>query len=160
MNQLIETLDLYFNKKAPQIPQGGKDFIVKVAPYLTIISILFMIPALLIIAGLNAMMPYQYAQYNGFGIWAVFTIVITVLYVMALPGLFKPSPKGWNYTFYAVLVSALQNLLMMNIVSLIIGLAIGFYVLFQVKSHYFGGPLMVTPAPVTPPTPPTQNPQV
>ncbi len=156
MNQLIETLNVYFGKKAPQLPKGGKEFIVKVAPYLVIISILFGLPALLALFGLGAVMPY--AVYGGLsGGWYIsllLSVVALVLEAVALPGLFKPSPKGWNFSFYSMLVSALSSLVMMNIVGMIIGLVIGFYILFQVKEYYFGGPIIIVPPSQTPPPPP------
>lgn len=160
MNQLIETLELYFGKKAPQLPPKAREVLVKIAPYITILGILLLIPAILVLLGLGTMLPtmapyasYGYA-YNNVMIIAIFSIVLAVLYIIALPGLFHPSPKGWNFMFYATLVSALQNILMMNLLGLVIGLVISFYILFQIRPHYFG-----MASPVTPPVPPS-NPQI
>ena len=75
-----------------------------------------------------------------------------VLYAIAVPGLFHRQAKGWNYSFYAVLVNGVGQLLVFNIIGLIVSLAISFYILFQVKPYYFGGATISTP-PVTPPRP-------
>ena len=145
MNQLIDTLDLYFGKKAPQMPAGIKEFIVKVSPWLSVVGVILTVPAVLAILGLGAYFS-SFARYgmvgygySGFGIWSVFTIIMTVLYIMAIPGLFKRSPSGWNFMFYAALVGGLQNLISFNLVGLVVGLLIGFYILFQLKPYYFGG---------------------
>ena len=156
MNQLIETLNLYFGKKAPQLPKGGREVIVKAAPYLVIVSVLLGLPAVLALLGMGAAMPYLVYGMN-YGVWYVslaLGVVAMVLEIIALPGLFKPSPKGWNFSFYSMLVSAVSNLVTMNIIGMIIGLIIGFYILFQVKEYYFGGPIVVVPPSQTPPTPP------
>lgn len=157
MDQLISTLELYFGKKAPQLPANIKEIIVKIAPYLAIIGAIVLLPALLLVLGLGSMfgaMPYgayggAYAPaYTGFGIWTLFTLIILVLHVIAIPGLFKRTSAGWNFMFYATLVSGLQNLLTFNLVGLVLGLIISFYFLFQVRPLYFGGMSSVaTPPP-------------
>lgn len=147
----METLDLYFGKKAPQLPAGFKEFLVKVAPWLVVISLVFSIPYLLTLIGFSAMaLPGMYAAgYGGFGLQAIFSIVLFVLHALALPGLFKRSPSGWNFIFYATLVSLLQSLIMFNVVGFVLGFVIGFYFLFQLRPYYFGevGPMPMSPAP-------------
>ncbi len=138
MNKLIETLDEYFGKKAPQLPAEVKEFIVKVSPYLAIISAVLAAPAILALLGLTSMfgfLPYMAAS-NGLGISVVVSIAVIVLNVMAIPGLFKRALSGWNYVFYGMGVSALGSLLMGNVVNALIGLAIGLYFLFQVRPLY------------------------
>ncbi len=139
MNSFVNTLDLYFGRKAPQLPVGLKSFLVKIAPYLTILSLLFAIPAVLALFGLSFAFGTAAGYAAGFSILGVLSIVVIILNAMALPGLFRRTPQGWNFVFYSVLVQAIQSLLMMNIVGLVIGLLIGFYILFQVRSYYFGG---------------------
>jgi hypothetical protein len=138
MNSLIATLDLYFGKKAPQLPAGLKSFLVKVAPYITLLGILFTIPVVLTLFGLSVGFGYGVGA-SGFSLSVILTIIVIVLEIIALPGLFKPSSKGWTMMFYATLVSLLQNLLMMNWVGFVLGAVISFYFLFQLKSYYFGG---------------------
>lgn len=138
MNKLIETLDGYFGKKAPQLPAEVKEFIVKVSPYLAILSAVLAAPAVLALLGLSSMfgfLPYMAAA-NGLGISVIVSIAVIVLNVMAIPGLFKRAMSGWNFVFYGLAVSALGSLLMGNIVNALIGLVIGFYFLFQVRPLY------------------------
>ncbi len=138
MNKLIETLNEYFGKKAPQLPAEVKEFIVKVSPYLAILSAVLAAPALLALLGLTSMfgfVPYIAAA-NGLGISVIVSIAVIVLNVMAIPGLFKRTMSGWNFVFYGMAVSTLGSLLMGNIVNALLGLVIGLYVLFQVRPLY------------------------
>ena len=138
MNKLIETLNEYFGKKAPQLPAEVKEFIAKVSPYLAIISAVLAAPALLALLGLTSMfgfLPYIAAA-NGLGISVIVSIAVIVLNVMAIPGLFKRTMSGWNFVFYGMAVSAFGSLLMGNIVNALLGLVIGLYVLFQVRPLY------------------------
>jgi len=150
MDALINQLNVWFGEKAPALPTKFKEILVKIAPWLSLISIAFSVPAILALIGISASFS-RYGMY-GYGVTSswfwIFSAAIIVLNILALPGLFKPSKSGWMFSFYAVLVSGLSNLVMMNIGGLIIGLAIGFYILFQIKPYYFGG------AQVMPPTTP------
>lgn len=144
MNNLIEQLDLYFGKKAPQLPSNVKEFLVKVSPYLAIISVVLF--ALSIFPILTAGFGYLgVAGYYGAGfsrtnlyVHLIISIVVAVIYLMAIPGLFKRTAHSWNLVLYATLVTALGSLITFNLTSLIIGLLIGFYVLFQIRSYYTG----------------------
>lgn len=172
MNDIISKLNLYFGQKAPQLPKEWKEILVKIAPYLSIVGVVLMIPGIMALLGARAMFSgfTRYGSYypagpsfGDFGIVIVFTIILAILYIMAIPGLFKKSSSGWNMLFYATLVSGLQSLIMMNLGSLVIGLLIGFYILFQIKPYYFGlATISETPAstnPVAPVAPqPPQSP--
>jgi len=59
-----------------------------------------------------------------------------ILEIVALPGLFKRTKNSWELMFYASLIMVLSYIFALNIGSLIIGGAISFYVLFQIKSYY------------------------
>ncbi|HEX8974063.1 MAG TPA: chromate transporter [Patescibacteria group bacterium] len=139
--QLEEFLNEYLVKKAPfAIPAGGKEFIVKIAPYLIIIFAILAIPAILVGLGLTAIFaPFAFFAGSfgtGFFLSAVFSLVAFIIELMAVPGLFARSKKGWNFAFYASLASLVGSLLAFNIVGGIIGAIIGWYILFQVKELY------------------------
>jgi len=142
MDKLILTLDEYFGKKAPALPAKAKEFIVKVSPYLAIIGAIFFVVALLpmitflisgygMLSALGAYVPTTSVYLN-----LAISVVVVLMYLIAIPGLFKRTKGAWNLMFYATLVSALGSLVTYNILGLIIGLLIGFYILFQVKSYY------------------------
>lgn len=144
-------LEEYLVKKAPfAIPAGGKEFIVKIAPYLVILAAIIAIPAILFGLGLSAFLaPFAavgYAMGYGFGFTAVISLVISivalVLELFAVPGLFKRTKSAWRLVFYASIVSLIGSIFSLSthygngIVGTLIGLIIGWYILFQVKDLY------------------------
>jgi hypothetical protein len=136
---LIGFLDFYLVQKAPfQIPDGGREWIVKFGPWITVVLLVLTLPPLLFALGVGTMLvPFSGAGYaTGFTYHVVVLIVQLVLTVMALPGLFARKMTGWKLLFYAQIVSVVGALLNYAIVgALIVGL-ISFYVLFQVRAKY------------------------
>jgi len=142
MDKLISTLDEYFGQKAPALPAAAKEFIVKVSPYLAILGVIIfaatILPALRFLTfGYGMMAAYgAYLPTTSLYIGLAVSAVTIILCLIAIPGLFKRTKGAWKLMFYSVLVSAVGSLLSYNIVGLVIGLLIGFYILFQVKSYY------------------------
>ncbi len=129
--------DEYLVEKAPfTIPQDIKDFIVKAAPYVTILGLIISLPAVLALLGIGVMAAFVPVA----GIIVFFSMALTgiafVLQAMAIKPLFARAKKGWLYTFYAGLLSFLAAILHGSIVWPIIGWLVGMYILFQVKSYY------------------------
>lgn len=136
---LIDLLDEYLVKKAPfQIPDGGKEFIVKFGPWITLVMLVLLLPLLLAALGLGAIVaPFAGVRYaTGFGLVAILTCVQVGLLGMSLPGLFARKMSGWMLLFYSELVSFVSSVLSGSIVGGIIGTLIGLYILFQVRSKY------------------------
>ena len=141
MSQLIATLDQYFGQKAPQLPANVKEFIVKISPYLAILGLIIfglsLIPMLTFVFGLGALAAYAaYVPMTNVYLSLVVLIIVELMYLIAVPGLFKRAKSAWNLMFYAQIVVAISSLIGLNILGAIIGLIIGFYFLFQVKSYY------------------------
>jgi lysylphosphatidylglycerol synthetase-like protein (DUF2156 family) len=143
MDKFISTLDEYFGKKAPQLPKGVKDFIVKVAPYLAILGIILYCFGLLSVLtflspGYRAMMGAYAGIIPMTNVYIALAIstVVAVLYAIAIPGLLKRKKSAWNLVFYSQIISIIGSLINFNLVGLILGVLIGFYVLFQVRSYY------------------------
>jgi len=141
LTQAEKTLDLYFGKKAPAMPENIKELIVKYFPYMIILGLLLTIPGIIMAFGLRSLWaPYAYLggvrrSFN-FSFWGLLSLVALVLQALAIPGLLKKSRKSWEYLFYASLVTALASLLNFDLGALVIGSAISFYILFQIKSFY------------------------
>jgi len=146
LKKLEDGLDLYLNKKAPQLPDSWKEFLVKLAPYLSIIGVILGIPAVLALFGLGTVAvpfgtlggmltgrPFLGIQYL---VNTTFLAIVIVLEALAISPLFKRASKGWRYLYYAALVSGVQNILNANVGGLVIGTLLSLYVLFQVKSYY------------------------
>ncbi len=136
---LIGFLDFYLVKKAPfQIPDGGREWIVKFGPWITVVLLILTLPILLVALGIGAVfVPFGGIGYaSGFGLLTIAVIVEIGLMIAALPGLFARKMAGWRLLFYAQLVSIVFSLLSGNIVGgLLFGL-IALYILFQVRTLY------------------------
>jgi hypothetical protein len=136
---LIGFLDFYLVKKAPfQIPQGGREIIVRFGPWITLILLILTLPLLLFALGIGAVfIPFGGIGYaSGFGVLTIFVIVEIGLMIAALPGLFARKMAGWRLLFYSQLVSIVYNVLSGSIVGgLLFGL-ISLYILFQVRALY------------------------
>ncbi len=129
------------NPKVPALPDNIKELLVKLAPWLIAISMLMLLPLILVALGISAVaMPFSYlgGMNAGFSytLSLVFTFGMIVLELMALPGLFKREMRAWRLVFYSTLLSLVQQLVSFNLGGLVIGGAISFYFLFQVKSKY------------------------
>ena len=136
---LVGFLDFYLVQKAPfQIPDKGREWIVKYGPWIAVFFLVISLPAILFILGLGTMLvPFAGVNYaTGFGYYSVVLLVHFALMVAALPGLFARKLSGWNLLFYSQLVSILSSLLTLNILSAIIGGLISLYLLFQIRPLY------------------------
>lgn len=142
--QLEGTLDEYFGKKAPALPQNIKEILVKVAPYLVIIGLIFTLPAILLLLGLGSVATVlapvggaqSVASVPTMWIGILLLVPVVILEAMAVPGLFSRKAVAWRYVFWAQLITIVSNLVRFDIVGGIISALIGFYILFQVKSLY------------------------
>lgn len=141
LDQLNSVLDEYLVKKAPALPENIKEAIVKYGPYLIIVGLVLSVPSLLLVLGIGAVAAPLVAL-GGVNTGAQFTFGILVSFVslilqaLSLPGLFKRSLSGWNFSYYSALISAIANLISFNLGGLVIGALISFYILFQIKSYY------------------------
>lgn len=136
---VIGFLDFYLVKKAPfQIPDQGREWIVKFGPWITVVLMILLLPVLLVALGIGAVfMPFGGVHYAaGFGLLTIVIIVEFGLMIAALPGLFARKMSGWTLLFYSQLVSIVYNVLGGNIVGgLLMGL-IALYILFQIRTKY------------------------
>lgn len=146
LQDLEKFLETYLVKKAPALPDGLKEFIITVAPWLALIGILLAIPAILAVLGVTTfmtgmgvvMMPmHGLAGWGGwFSIQLIFTAVIMVMEIMALPGLFSRKKKSWTLIFYATLLQFLSSIFFYITAGGILVTILVVYVLFQVKGKY------------------------
>lgn len=127
-------------KPLPKLPANIVDFLVMIAPWLSLIfGIMGVLGALAAFGVWNAVGPY--AMYWGAGragLWQVVIIgglISSVLSILAFPGLRDRKLQGWTLIFWSQIVSVAAAVFGMNIGG-IIGAAIGFYILFQVKPRY------------------------
>jgi len=136
---LIATLDEYFVKKAPfQIPEAGKEFLVRFGPWISLVLLILLLPLLLVALGVGTLfVPFGGVRYaTGFGLSAILACVQIVMIAAALPGLFARKMSGWMLLFYEQLVSLVAGLLEGSVVGSLIGAIIGLYILLQVRVKY------------------------
>lgn len=157
-------LDFYLVKKAPSLPDGVKDFLVKAIPWFYGISLAisvinffrFYTPDLSsvrsdgfnIVNSLFSVDPF-------FGFFSVLSALLSlsasVITIMALPGLIKRAESAWKLVYYTTFLSALAAIFQLPSLILFTGyfiflpfsivwIGVGFlfpnYFLFQLRKHY------------------------
>jgi hypothetical protein len=141
LNELEAKLNEIFGEKAPQMPENVKELIVKYGPYISLLLLALSLPVILGALGLGAILaPMAFLGGARAGmsltIGVVISVVVLVMEALALPGLFKRQMSAWKLMFWASLVNAVGSLLSLELAGLIIGTAISWYVLFQIRSYY------------------------
>ena len=119
---------------------------VRLAPYLTIVGVIFSIPAFLALLGLGTfmapiglatgMMAGRLFLGSSYLVSVLFLGAMILLEGLAIPGLFSRSKKGWNFVYWGVLVGVVQNVVSLNVGGLVIGSLLSLYFLFQVRKYY------------------------
>jgi hypothetical protein len=177
-NQLEESMHELFVGKAPPLPDKGKQLLVQYAPWLALLSgILSLLAVWNMWHWAHVADTYiNYAnQINsvygggtistsrlGFGIWLSMIVLAiqAVLLLLAFPGLRDRQKGGWNLVYYSLLVSVVFSIIVAftsyasfgSLLWSLIGAALGFYLLFQVRSRYIRPVTADSTRPSTPPT--------
>lgn len=145
----------WFVAKAPfQFPPHVSDAIVKIAPWITLVLALIMVPFIimaisgaLIVASVVTAYGVTNAARPTFMLWLALLVLIAQVVVMfvSVPKLLKYQRNGWLLVFYADLINIVYGLFnslaygyfaIMSIIWALISAAIGLYVLFQIRHHY------------------------
>ena len=136
----------YLGEKAPQLPKAWKEVLVKFAPYLAIVAVVFGILGFLALIGLGAFMAplglvggmMTGRPFLGFSyiVNAIFLGMMVLLEGLAIPGLFSRSKKAWTFLYWSALIIVVQNILSFEVGGLVIGGFLSLYFLFQVKEYY------------------------
>jgi hypothetical protein len=130
----------------PHLPKGLVDFLVKITPWLVVLGgVLSVLGGLSSILG-NGLNQALFTNYLGlnrtyFIITGIFSLVLGGLYLMAFKPLKDLKKEGWMYLFWAQVVGVVQSVVMMvyvggGFLGTVIGLMIGFYLLYEVKKSY------------------------
>jgi hypothetical protein len=131
-------------EKLPHIPQGGREWIVSVSPY---IALVFGVLGIISLLGASGIGIIASVLTLGLAVPMMISIVISlvsaVLLLMAFPGLKARTKKGWNLVFYSEVISVAGGVITAftmtygsSIVGTAIGALIGFYILFEIRSYY------------------------
>lgn len=159
---LEKSLGEVFGEKAPKLPAGGKKFLVDYSPYLALIGAVLSVfgawslwDTARTVNGLVNWANDLSRTYGGttvetshFTVWVwlaiAFTLVNAVLYFLAYSPLKARLKKGWDYLFYVSLLSVVYSVINIFIDGRgfgsflfgLIGAAIGFWLLFQIRPAY------------------------
>lgn len=150
-------------KGAPALPKNAKDWLVKAWPWLALIfGILQLVAAWSlwnlartansIIDTANRISLYYTGETTGYGsgdkffiyLGIIVLLVDAVILIMAYPHLVKKARKGWELLFLGSLINVAYSVVTIFIdgrgfsgfVFSLIGSAIGFYLLFQIRDRY------------------------
>ena len=140
VNQLVDTMEGQF-KKLPPLPANWRDVIVNITPWLALVFGLIGIFGSLAAVGILTFLAPLVLLGGGVGvasggiIGAVLALVASVLMVTAFTGTRAKKISGWNLLFYSEAVSLVSSVVFFSVGGAI-GALIGFYILFQIKSHY------------------------
>lgn len=144
-------------KKAPVLSKGGREFLVEIAPWLSLLAgIGTLITAYNLwhwvhrVDGLEMILGVSYTRWSlGIGLALLVSAVTGVMYLAAFSQLKDRKKPGWNLLFYAILLNVAYGIVLLftdyggadYLISSLIGAAIGFYFLFQIRSYYKVAPV-------------------
>ena len=140
LNNVESKLQAFFNKNIPALPSKGIELLVKIAPYLAILSVFAGVPAVLALLQVGKYATIYRMAGVGLG-WTyqltnILLVIRLVLTALSIQGLFAKKLSAWKLMYYSAWISALSGLFSGGIISMLITGFISFYLLFQVKSSY------------------------
>lgn len=131
--------DLY--AKLPSLPKNWRDVIVAITPWLALIFGVVGVLGSLVAFGLLTFLSPLVLLGGGIGaasggiVGSVLALVASALLVLAFPGTRGRKMSGWKLLFWSEAVSVVSSLVAFSVAGVVWGL-VGFYILFQIKSHY------------------------
>ncbi len=134
--KIIASLQEFF-AKAPHLPAKWREVIVTVVPWLALVF-----GILGILGGISALGVSPLAGIGGVRsgfemfVIGIAGILSSVLSLLAFPKLRVRAYQGWRFLFFAQVISVLSSVLTLDLLGAVVGFLIGFYFLFEVKSHY------------------------
>jgi hypothetical protein len=136
-------------KKAPHLPKGFMEFLVKVIPYLAVVggvlTLLGALQTLSIPLGFSAANSFlqMYVGINPLYWWVtgILSLISGLIMIMAYKPLKARKFEGWMLMFWGNIISLIQmvaGVLMVgtSVIGVVLGLLIGFYVLYEFKPYY------------------------
>lgn len=142
--------DMVYEKIPYKLPKSVQDALVQYGPWVTLVVAILSLPAIFAIFGLGAVVSYYGALagvvYGPLYYVAIGVLVLqVVLMILAISPLLKRQRRGWLLVFYATTISVLYSLVnsfasgyfaLFGLLWGLVGAAISYYVLFQIRAHY------------------------
>jgi hypothetical protein len=151
--ELVNQLEKTF-KKAPHLPKGLVDFLGSISPWLAllggVLGILASLSMLSAAAGLSRFMgsAYMMGYYSSFNlayfaVAGISELIVSVLLLLAFKPLQAKSQTGWLLMFWIQVINIVSMVIEVvlggsSIIGLVLGAAIGMYVLFEMKPYFTG----------------------
>ena len=145
---LEKQLSRWLVQKAPwQLPEGGRETLVKLIPWLDLAILILLLPAALAVLALGSFLSGVAAGVSSGPLyWSGLFLrgAQFVLMALALPGLFKLRRDGWRFMYYGILLGIGSVLFdwfnspaafMSFIWALLLNVG-ALYLIFQVRSYY------------------------
>jgi hypothetical protein len=139
-----------YEKVPLTLPVAFREWVVKYGPWITLVVGILLLPSLLTIFAVGSYVTSVYSAYVGVSAGPAYYIAMLVLLVevvlmfAAISPLLKRRRFGWQLLFYSSTLSLVYAVFDafgygFNIFTLIgglIGAAVGYYVIFQIRSYY------------------------
>jgi len=143
MQEYLNQFDKWLSgvlKGAPALPKGFKKFLVEVSPWLALIGGIMGLMGILgalSLGGWALGMVSAFGYHVGWQYWlnVALLAVMTYLDFKAFKLLKERKLAGWKLAWYMVVLSLVDAVVTLNVMG-VIGAAIGFYVLYQIKEEY------------------------
>ncbi len=153
---LENKLDEIFVKKAPPLSSNAKRAIVAYLPY---INLVLGVLTLLVAWGLyDAAHTVNYligslatVSHVTFTVWLVISVLVieAIIFIAAFPATKARKKSGWDLIFYAFLINVAYGIVVLftdyggtgRLIGSLVGSAVGFYFLFQIRGNYNAGPV-------------------
>lgn len=134
--KIIASLQDFF-AKAPHLPTKWREVIVTVAPWLALVFGILGILGSISALGLSPVAAIGGVR-SGFEMFVVGIagILSSVLGLLAFPKLRVRAYQGWRFLFFAQVINVISSVLTLDLVGAALSFLIGFYFLYEVKSHY------------------------
>ncbi|MCD6225751.1 hypothetical protein J7J95_01580 [bacterium] len=130
------SLEEVFLKKLPSLPDNIVDIIVKITPWLVLIVGVMSIPGILAVLGVGGIFSvFPLISGRTVFVYGIVALVQLAVELMAVPKLFKKELEGWKLLFWANTLGILTAVLNTSVFGLL-GVAISYYILYQIKAAY------------------------
>ncbi len=128
--------DLY--KSLPDLPSSWVDFIVKVAPILTLIGGIFSLLGALPMFGIGTLIlpTLMIGKSTALYIMAVISIITGFMMLSAVKPLKEKKQAAIDILFWSSVLSSIGSLMVNLSLGPVLSLAIGIYFIFQIESEY------------------------
>lgn len=139
-DQLVKMMEEWYSKM-PSLPKSWSEFLVVITPWFALIFGVLGVLASLAAVGILTFLAPLFLVSSGIGtasngiVGSVLALVSSALLLAAFPGTKARKMQGWNFLFYSEVVSTISSIIAFSLGG-VIGALIGFYILFQIKSHY------------------------